>query len=705
MSLFGTSPPGSVESATSRSQNSFFKDGFGIERSVPKPSRSQNSFFEEDYGIERSVPKPSLFTDDDNLSSQSRRKSVSKKAMRNLPQLSQVPKSYDEIFVKTRRHDNINDVIKVDAIKNILAQSRLLPQDERLILQKIFQSSQPSDLTRDEFNVLLALIGLAQACEKITLDGVLQRENDLPVPILSGSPNPLPPFTQPHDLLDNSPLKSTANTETTKFIDQRVFLDHPESDPWANSTSCQNHTSTDAHDSTNEEAYNQTCEPKKSDNQATSYAPNMKWGSVKAENVNNTFIKSAVDHAKLIVNRLDANSPRNSSGYPVDSSRLTNIDDEETIVVTLLPEKEGLFMFQHHCYHVISLKKGKRVVRRFSDFVWLLDCLHLRFPFRQLPLLPPKRVGLNGSHLAADNKFLEKRRRGLARFSNALTRHPVLSKENLVVNFLTMSTEFNVWRKQASTLIQEEFFGKKLNPQLEATLPSTLNDLFESSRAGIRKSAAIYINLCSLIDRLAKRKEGFAADQLRISRSLELLSDVTADTYTINTNNVPLLNKILMTSAKKLIDSQDLMIDESKSWELGVLEEFKKQRDSLVSMRDLFDRRDLHDHDNIPQLERAIQKNKAKLDDLLLKSGGESTEQTKKLEETIQKDQESIDSQRARRIFMKECIREELEYFQNTQNQILNLSKNWALELVKYSELQADNWKQLKEELEKLTIG
>jgi sorting nexin-8 len=66
---------------------------------------------------------------------------------------------------------------------------------------------------------------------------------------------------------------------------------------------------------------------------------------------------------------------------------------EENIQITLLPEKEGMFMFQHHNYQVTSPRRGSKVVRRYSDFVWLLDCLHKRYPFRQLPLLPPKRVG------------------------------------------------------------------------------------------------------------------------------------------------------------------------------------------------------------------------------------------------------------------------------------------------------------------------
>lgn len=65
---------------------------------------------------------------------------------------------------------------------------------------------------------------------------------------------------------------------------------------------------------------------------------------------------------------------------------------EENIVVTLMPEKEGMFMFQHHNYEVASSRRGSKVIRRYSDFVWLLDCLHKRYPFRVLPLLPPKRV-------------------------------------------------------------------------------------------------------------------------------------------------------------------------------------------------------------------------------------------------------------------------------------------------------------------------
>lgn len=81
-----------------------------------------------------------------------------------------------------------------------------------------------------------------------------------------------------------------------------------------------------------------------------------------------------------------------SIGRSLGGGRTINRGVEETVTVTLLPEKEGMFMFQHHNYELKSARRASSVIRRYSDFVWLLDCLHKRYPFRALPLLPPKRV-------------------------------------------------------------------------------------------------------------------------------------------------------------------------------------------------------------------------------------------------------------------------------------------------------------------------
>lgn len=76
----------------------------------------------------------------------------------------------------------------------------------------------------------------------------------------------------------------------------------------------------------------------------------------------------------------------------IGGGRVASHGVEETVTVTAIAEKEGMFMFQHRNYEVTSARRNSKVIRRYSDFVWLLDCLHKRYPFRQLPLLPPKRV-------------------------------------------------------------------------------------------------------------------------------------------------------------------------------------------------------------------------------------------------------------------------------------------------------------------------
>lgn len=159
-------------------------------------------------------------------------------------------------------------------------------------------------------------------------------------------------------------------------------------------------------------------------------------------------------------------------------------------------------------------------------------------------------------------------------------------------------------------------------PGLEDSLPSTLEDLFSRTRAGIKRSAELYINICNIMDRLVKRTEGVAADHARIAMSLASLNECSADTYATDTNEVPLLNDGLTAMSKHLQTCQALLEDESKGWDEGVLEDLKRQRDALVSVREMFDRRERLDKDNIPHLERRIQSNETKLANLRAKPEG-----------------------------------------------------------------------------------
>ena len=173
--------------------------------------------------------------------------------------------------------------------------------------------------------------------------------------------------------------------------------------------------------------------------------------------------------------------------------------------------------------------------------------------------------------------------------------------------------ELSVWRKQATISVQEEFTGRTLPPDLEDSLPPDLYDKFDTVRSGVERSAEIYIHLCALLERLTKRNEGVASDFSRLSIGFQSLMEASASTYAIDTSDVPALNGGLQAAARHLGASKAILEDEAKAWDVGVLEDLKRQRDALVSVRELFERSDRLSKDNIPQLERKIQSNETKL--------------------------------------------------------------------------------------------
>lgn len=185
-----------------------------------------------------------------------------------------------------------------------------------------------------------------------------------------------------------------------------------------------------------------------------------------------------------------------------------------------------------------------------------------------------------------------------------------------------------MWAKQATLTLTDEFEGKVLPPGHE--VPSS-EDLFDTTRSGLKKSAEIYINLCITVDRLVKRTEGIAADHAKLAQQLNSLTGAThatysiddtvcpkAKTFEINNNKAPKppINVSLGETAKYSDLHIGLLKDEAGAWDEGVLEDLKAHRDALVSMRDMFERRDQYERDTvgkIPNSEKRIKKNEEKL--------------------------------------------------------------------------------------------
>ncbi|KAK3334304.1 sorting nexin mvp-1 [Neurospora tetraspora] len=778
MSLFGSSPP----------------DDSAALNSAKIANSSRSTLFDNEAPTTRSGS--ALFADDDDDSPWDmptpRKQRSRADLIRNLLPSGDVPESYIETFDAVARTENsgsTNGRITAGGVARTLAAAKLGADDQARIMgiiaptgaggsggdgangEEANSSAAGLDLGRNEFNVLLALIGLVQEGEVASLDGVDERRRKLPQPKLQGlvenvqpvlpdlselaAKPPQRPVTPPKAPTPSPPKQQQQQHQPRTL--RKVSMEYPE-DPWNAPDLHKGHNHGPLEHSTGHNGaadVPRSIGPDLNGNGAVSYSTSPEVTTTSAAlpgRTTSTFTTSqppsgpssihnvaeSIQESNGAWNYFPGNSsvggfsepadnaitspfggnggPGQSVGGPVGGSNpnrsighvRSGSNVEENILVTLMPEKEGMFMFQHHNYEVSSIRRGSKVVRRYSDFVWLLDCLHKRYPFRVLPLLPPKRVAqtVNGNHLSNDGAFIEKRRRGLARFLNALVRHPVLGQEQLVIMFLTVPTELSVWRKQATISVQDEFTGRTLPPGLEDSLPPTLEELFARARAGVRRSAELYISTCTIMDRLVKRSEGVAADHARMALSLISLTEASADTYATDNNDVPLLNDGLQAMGRHLRTAQTLMEDEAKAWEEGVLEDLKRQRDALVSLRDLFDRRERLDKDNIPFLQRRIETNEAKLQALNAKPEGMvKPGEKERVVEAIIKDKESIVTQHNRSVFVKECIRDELRFFQGTQYNVSRLTQDWAQERVKYSEMLADNWRRLLDDLEGMPLG
>ncbi|KIW21074.1 hypothetical protein PV08_01653 [Exophiala spinifera] len=702
MSLFGSSP---TETAPLNS-----KSLFGDEPAQPTLA---SSLFADDGGESPwSMPTP--------------KRNARQNLVKNLLPATDVPDTYVDAYDLVLHASERTGVgISLTALRSIVESSNLSEQEQHKILNFVVPGGQESanGVGRSEFNVLLALIGLGQEGEDITLDGVDERRRKLPAPKVgyieqlreAGRPQPSPPTaSKPTPVRQQKPR-------------QESFGNDPTADPWASPSnkrvppaSTAAHTmasngvpdivksasppierTTSAFTTRGEQADSNGGSPNDSAPPSAGAGWNSFNGSSAGFSVQPTLGGGFGD---------EGDDQSNGSGHRRQPSASQNVTlppgTGESVTITMLPEKEGMFLFQHRNYEVTTKRRRSTVVRRYSDFVWLLDCLQKRYPFRRLPLLPPKRVQVNGTHLSADAAvFLEKRRRGLVRFTNALVEHPILSQETLVVMFLTVPTELAVWRKQATISVQEEFTGKALPPTLEDSLPDTLPQLFEEVRTGVKRSAEIYINICILLERMVKRNEGLAAENAKFSTALSHLPEATASTYTIDTNDVPLLNEGISSTSKHLSTHSTLLDDEAKAWDTGVLEDMKAIRDSYVSMRDMFDRRDRYARDNIPQLERRIEASEHKLQQLRQKPPGQvKPGEMEKVESSIMSDKESIVQQHARGVFIKECVRDEIVTFQTSIYAISRLHQDWSQERVKYAELQASNWRSLVDQLESMPL-
>lgn len=179
MSLFGTSPTDeSPGLASPRSGRGGVTSGL-FDSPSQKPSSS--SLFADDGGDDSAspwdLPTP-------------RKKQSRAEMIRNLLPAADVPDSYIEAFDAVLRQDGRGGRITAGGIHRLFTLAGLETDAQTRIVSLVAPASTTGggddlSLDRNEFNVLLALVALAQEGEVISLDGVDERRRSEFNPLLS----------------------------------------------------------------------------------------------------------------------------------------------------------------------------------------------------------------------------------------------------------------------------------------------------------------------------------------------------------------------------------------------------------------------------------------------------------------------------------------------------------------------------------------
>ncbi|GBE86450.1 hypothetical protein BKA93DRAFT_808821 [Sparassis latifolia] len=365
---------------------------------------------------------------------------------------------------------------------------------------------------------------------------------------------------------------------------------------------------------------------------------------------------------------------------------------QETVYVNVLGQQG--FLLNRYLVYEISTDRGAPVPRRYSEFVFLWDCLVKRYPFRLLPALPPKRIG-------PDESFLEQRRKGLARFLNFVINHPVIKEDGLLTVFLT-EPSLEAWRKHSSISYEEESASKRVDRVEEMSIPSDLEDKLAIVRGKIGFLIEHWQKICMLAERVVRRREGEAADLSRLTNTVKSLVEVNARCW--RGDECELCEGVRQGFVQVAVHTQkqaDTLEHRSRSMLYSTLEALKGQRDLYLAMRDLFIRHDRLSVDQVERLKKNVEKNSLKLEGVrqAQKEGWEH--EADRIAGLVEKDQASIGALLNRRVFIRACMWHELRVvLHNRENALVTQAvQAFAREETDFTEGVVANWASMVEDV------
>ncbi|KAJ3156639.1 Sorting nexin mvp1 [Geranomyces michiganensis] len=379
----------------------------------------------------------------------------------------------------------------------------------------------------------------------------------------------------------------------------------------------------------------------------------------------------------------------------------------EHVKVLLAPEKGGI-VFKHVNYILHSQTRQTSVLRRYSDFLWLLDVLVRKYPFRTIPSLPPKKVG-------ADPPFLERRRRALSRFINLVVNHPTLGEDESVIAFLTVEMDIHAYRKKVTVSTEEEV--PQQTPRIMASIPGDLAERIVEFKKGLDFLICQYRDLATLTERIARREDDSAVDLMRFSLIVNGLSEKASCTSPTCHSCLRTHHGLLQISGG-LKHTSVVMAEESQCMLDGILESLKTHRDLLIACQELFYRQERAlSALTLDALNKRILTLQTKLHDVTTKGGGggattaasaannttttttstttTNSKEADRLKAAIEADQREVERQGRRIDVIRLCTWRELQYYHKQQAFVSLMYQQFVSEKMRLSSSYSEIWRTL----------
>ncbi|KAJ7765471.1 hypothetical protein DFH07DRAFT_810675 [Mycena maculata] len=431
---------------------------------------------------------------------------------------------------------------------------------------------------------------------------------------------------------------------------------------------------------------------------------------------------------------------------------------QETVKVTILGQQG--FILNRYMVYEISSSRGAPVPRRYSEFVFVWECLLRRYPFRLFPSLPPKRIG-------ADELFIEQRRRGLARALTFVMNHPVMKEDALLAAFLT-EPSLELWRKNTPISLDEESVSKRVDRNEEMTIPSDLEEKLAILRRRINPLIEQWQRICILSERIIKRREAaavrippaFRPGSLQAHFTLPIFSSPAFSSVSLPSDSSAPSAPVAPTFASLLVASnldsilgfrsepddqgdmarltntlravvevneqcwrgddcelstgvrlglQQVAAHTQRHSELSelrtrtlfdtTLESIKGQRDLYVALKDLLIRNDRLSIDQVERLKQRVETSSLKLEGVKAAQKEGWQDEVERYVANIEKDQATIAAQLSRRVFIRACLWHELRVvLHNRENTLVSqIVQTFTREEQDFAENVANTWASLSE--------